>query len=110
MKKTISSALAAFLVLHLSGCATITMEAPAGSPIQLASTGKETRKLKTYKKWYMFWGLFALGETSTASDISDSGFKVVRIVTKMDGADFLLNMIGIIPLIPVSRTVEIWGE
>lgn len=110
MKKRISCALAALLTLQLSGCASITVEAPAGAPIQLASTGKDVRKLKTFKKWYMFWGLFALGETSTAQDISDTGFKVVKVVTKMDASDFLLNLVGVVPLIPVSRTVEIWGE
>lgn len=110
MKKPVSYALAALLAFQLSGCASITVEAPAGAPIQLGSTGKNLLKVKTYKKWYLFWGLFALGETSTSQDIADSGFKVVKIVTKMDAGDFLLNLIGVVPLIPVSRTVEIWGE
>jgi len=110
MKQTFSYVLAALIAFQLSGCASITIEAPAGAPVQIGSTGKNLHKVKTYKKWYLFWGAVALSETSTSQDIADSGFKVVKVVTKINRGDVLLSLIGIVPLIPISRTVEIWGE
>ncbi len=94
----------------LSGCASVLVEGPAGDPVKLAPTGRQTTKVKSFKTWYMFWGLMSLGETSTAQMIQETGFKTVRVEVKMGVDDFLMSLLGIVPFIPVSRTVEITGE
>ena len=86
------------------------VEGPAGDPIRLAPTGKETTKVASFKTWYLFWGLMPLGDNSTAAAVQEAKFRVVRVVTKMAADDFLLSLAGIIPIVPVSRTVEVWGE
>ena len=59
-------------------------------PIKLAPTGKVTTKVQSFKVWYMFWGIMALGDTSTAQMIQETGFKTVRVEVKMGVDDFLI--------------------
>ena len=94
----------------LSGCASVLVEGPAGDPIKLAPTGRVTTKVQSFKVWYMFWGLMSLGDTSTAQMIQETGFKTVRVEVKMGADDFIMAILGIVPVIPCSRTVEITGE
>ena len=110
MKRLMRGAVAVLVAAVMSGCASVVVESPAGDPIQLATTGKVTPNVKSFKKWYFFWGLVPVSETSTAQNIKESGFKVVRVVTKMSMDDFLMAFIGAAGIIPCSRTVEIWGE
>src|SRR5690348_6352774 len=102
--------MAAACLASLVGCASVTIEGPAGKPNALVSTGHTTPKVETFKVWYMFWGLMPLGEPSTAQMIQETGFKSVRVEVKMGADDFLMSLLGIVPVIPVSRTVEIQGE
>lgn len=110
MKRMLRGVVTVVVSAVLSGCASVMVESPAGEPIQLATTGKVTSKVQSFKKWYFFWGLVAVSDTSTAQNIKESGFKVVRVVTKMSADDFLMAIIGAAGIIPCSRTVEIWGE
>ena len=111
MGKRVSRAVMAMVcVSMISGCASVLVEGPAGDPIKLAPTGRVTTKVKSFKTWYMFWGIMALGDTSTAQMIQETGFKSVRVEVKMGVDDFLMSLLGIVPVIPVSRTVEITGE
>ncbi|MEK7477673.1 MAG: hypothetical protein AAB152_18800 [Candidatus Coatesbacteria bacterium] len=110
MKRFVLIVCAGWTAAVLSGCATVTVEAPAGSPVALASTGKTLTRMESFKKWYFLWGMLPVSETSTAQDIKECGYKNVRVVTKMGVDDFLMSLLGIVPVIPCSRTVEIWGE
>jgi len=93
-----------------SGCASVLVEGPAGDPIKLAPTGRVTTKTQSFKTWYMFWGLMPLGDTSTSQMIQETGFKTVRVEVKIGVDDWIMNILGIVPVIPCSRTVEITGE
>jgi len=93
-----------------SGCAFVLVEGPAGDPIKLAPTGRVTTKTQSFKTWYMFWGLMPLGDTSTSQMIQETGFKTVRVEVKIGVDDWIMNILGIVPVIPCSRTVEITGE
>ncbi len=110
MKRFVRAAVAVMVGTVLSGCASIVVERPAGDSAQFATTGKVTPNVRTFKKWYFFWGLVPVSDTSTAQDIKETGFKTVRVVTKMSLDDFLMSVIGAVGIIPCSRTVEIWGE
>ncbi len=110
MRKLAMVAFGAWTAAVMSGCAAVTVEAPAGAPVQLATPGKNLTRMESFKKWYFLWGLLPASDTSTAQDIRECGFKVVRVETKMGVDDFLMSLLGAVPLIPCSRTVEIWGE
>jgi hypothetical protein len=110
MKRITRAVFAVSLAFLLSGCATVVVEGPAGDPIRLASTGRATTKVASFKTWYLFWGMMPLGDNSTAAAVQEAKFKVVRVVTKIAADDFLLGLVGVIPFVPVSRTVEVWGE
>ena len=110
MNRVMRILVVAVLSASLSGCASVLVEGPAGTPITLVTTGKPTPNSRSFKVWYMFWGMMPLGDTSTAQMIHETGFKNVRVEVKMGIDDFLLSLLGAVPLIPVSRTVEIQGD
>jgi hypothetical protein len=94
----------------VTGCATVTVEAPAGREVQLANTGKNLNEVQNFKMWYWFWGLVPLSDSSTAEAIQQAKIKVVRVQTQANLDDLLMNLLGIVPVIPYSRTVYIYGE
>lgn len=110
MKRLVLVVCGVWTVAVLSGCATVKVETPAGDPVALATTGKNLTRMESFKKWYFLWGLLPVSETSTAQDIKETGYRTVRVVTKMGVDDFIMCVLGIVPIIPCSRTVEIWGE
>jgi len=110
MKRLVMIAWGVWMAAVMSGCATVKVEAPAGDPVVLASTGKKLTRMESFKKWYFLSGLLPISETSTAQDIKECGFKVVRVVTKMGVDDFIMCLLGSAQIIPCSRTVELWGE
>ena len=110
MRKMLLCVACAAVMAVVSGCATVTVEGPAGEPVKLANTGKVLNEVKDFKMWYMFWGLVTLGDNSTAQAIQESKFKVVRVQTQANMDDLIMNLLGIVPIIPYSRTVYIYGE
>jgi len=110
MKRLVMIACAGWAMAVLSGCATVRVEAPAGDQVVLATTGRNLTRMESFKKWYFLWGLLPVSDTSTAQDIKECGFRAVKVVTKMGVDDFLMSLLGACPIIPCSRTVEIWGE
>ena len=110
MRKFLLCAACAAVMAVVSGCATVTVEGPAGNPVQLANTGKNLNEIKNIKMWYIFWGLVPLGDNSTAQIIQEAKIKVVRVQTQANLDDLIMNLLGIVPVIPYSRTVYIYGE
>jgi len=110
MRKFLLCAACAAVMAVVSGCATVMVEAPAGKEIRLANTGKDLPLVKDFKTWYWFWGMVSLGDNSTAQLIQESKVKVVRVQTQANLDDLIMNLLGIVPVIPYSRTVYIYGE
>ena len=110
MKRLMMIGCGVWMAAVMSGCASVMVEAPAGDPVVMAQTGKKLTRVETFKKWYFLSGLLPISETSTAQDIKECGFKVVRVVTRINVDDFFMCLLGAAQIIPCSRTVEIWGE
>lgn len=111
MNRIVKSSVACLLAAAVAGCASVTVEAPAGKAVALASAGKPTPKIVDVKRWYMFWGMMPLGDSTISQDIAEAGFKSARVKVYMGLDDFLISAtVGLIPFVPVSRSIEIQGE
>jgi hypothetical protein len=110
MRKFLLCAACTAVMAVVTGCATVVVEGPAGEPVKLANTGKTLTEVKNFKMWFMFWGLVSLGDNSTAQAIQEAKFKVVRVQTQANVDDLIMTLLGVVPIIPYSRTVYIYGE
>lgn len=111
MKGFWRGSMACLLAATVAGCASVTVEAPAGKNVVLAAAGRPTTKVVSVKRWYMFWGMMPLGDSTISQDIAEAGFKTARVRVYMGLDDFLISMtVGLIPVVPVSRSIEIQGE
>lgn len=98
------------LVVSLAGCASVQIEGPVGDPVTLAKPAVPTSKAYHAKSWYMFWGLVPLTDTSTSQMIREAKMDVVRIKVFMGLDDMFMTVLGIVPVIPVSRSILIEGN
>ena len=98
------------LLASLAGCASVQVEGPVGDPVSLAKPAVTTSKTMQTKTWYMFWGLVPLTDTSTSQMVREAKMEVVRIKVFMGLDDMLMSLLGVVPVIPVSRSVLIEGN
>ncbi len=101
-KKLVSLILLLALTMSVAGCFTIRI----GGKAELALSTEEGTKIAEKRCWYVLWGLVPISDNSTDSLIPGT-VKKVRVETKYNVSDFLINMFtGIVTIETFS--VEIY--
>ncbi len=102
--------LCAGLVFAMSSCASVQVEGPIGDPVKLTKPGALPSKIHHAKAWYMFWGLVPLTDTSTSQMIREAQMTEARVRVFMGLDDMFMTLLGVVPIIPVSRSILIEGN
>ncbi len=96
MRKVVALVLIGVMLYGLTGCATITINAPKGAEVKLAQTGQSGIAgctLYAQKRYvYLLYGLVPLGDNTTSSIMPQKGNVVVQ--TEFTVVDYLLNALG----------------
>ena len=97
-----------FLLMIISGCYTVKIEAPPGSVIKILPSMQSAPPVMKYRVWYAFWGSVPLSEVSTAPKLQGKKLSAVAIKTEFEFVDFVVDIfLGLIGI--GVRTVEING-
>lgn len=99
------------LVLSLTSCMTVRVEAPRGQSVILQS-GVDNQPLVAKKKaWYILWGLVPISNNSIAKTIEQEKLREVSCKTYYSFSDYLLAVVlNIFPTTLQTTTVEIRGK
>jgi hypothetical protein len=109
MRKLITLAVLAGILMLGSGCGTVLVTAPAGSNVRLLAELEPATSKVTVKNWYVLWGIVPITNNNTSDIIAKHGLKDVRIKTYFSFVDALINgVLGGLSL--YTNTVEIEGN
>jgi len=93
-------------VFLITACATVRVEAPAGTDIKLAKETSQVNYIAKKRVFYVLWGLVPITDNSTAMMIQGKNVKEMRVLTYYDPVDFLVSyFLGWLTI--HSKTVEI---
>lgn len=105
-KKIVALFTAGIFAVGVVGCATVQVEAPAGSDIKLAPVNSTPTRVVKKRVFYALWGLVPITPNSTAPMLNGQSAKEVKIKTYEDPIDYIITaVLGIVTI--TSRTVEI---
>ena len=108
MKLFKSALVAASLMVAASSCQIVKVSAPAGAGVELATESDNLATKIRKKEFYLLGGLVAISNNKTQEIIAANGFKKVRVETRYNLVDAIVNGItfGIIHL----RTTDVYGS
>ena len=99
------------LMLSLSGCFSVPLEAPYGQNVKLLPAGTPVEVTIRYQKWYAIWGIFPLTMSDYPAEvIAREGLVEARIYTEDSIEDALAGFVYVmlIPagILPQSIVIE----
>ena len=99
------------LMLSLSGCFSVPLEAPYGQDVKLLPAGTPVEFTKRYQKWYAIWGIFPLTMSDYPAEvIAREGLVEARIYTEDTIEDafsgFVYVMLIPTGILPQSIVIE----
>ncbi|NOR80225.1 MAG: hypothetical protein GQ529_05235 [Methyloprofundus sp.] len=72
-----------FLMLSLTACFSVPLDAPYGQDVKLLPAGAPVEVTKRYQKWYAIWGIFPLTMSDYPAEvIAREGLSEVRVYTE----------------------------
>ncbi len=69
MKSVLQKALLLVLIVTVTGCFKVQVQAQYGPDVKLLPRDVPVEVTRRYQKWYAIWGIFPLDETSNPADI-----------------------------------------
>lgn len=109
----ISRLLLIVLMLSLTACFTVPIEAPYGQDVTILPAGTPVEVTRKYQKWYAIWGIFPLTMSDYPAEvIAREGLVEVRVYTEDTAEDAFSGFVYIM-LIPAGilpQTIVIEGN
>ena len=95
------------LMLSCTGCFRVDLYAPHGSDVYLISSEKPAEVKRTWRTWFVVWGLVPLDNTNTMPDsvITREHLSEVRVITVDTVPDAFLGFLYAV-LIPIGLTTQ----
>ncbi|MDH5186253.1 MAG: hypothetical protein OEW70_04215 [candidate division WOR-3 bacterium] len=93
MPKRIPIILICLVCLLFTSCATVSVVAPTGQKVMLASETEPTAFKTTKRVWYVLWGLVPITDNTTGDLISKYQLQNVRVQTQYDIVDWLIDVV-----------------
>lgn len=99
------------LIINLSGCFSVPLEAPYGQDVKLLPPGTPVEVTIRYQKWYAIWGIFPLTMSDYPAEvIAREGLSEARIYTEDTIEDafsgFVYVMLIPAGILPQSIVIE----
>jgi hypothetical protein len=93
MHKSIPILLICMVCFLFTSCATVSVVAPTGKKVMLASETDPTTFRTTKKVWYVLWGLVPITDNTTEDLISKYQLENVRVETQYSFVDWLIDVV-----------------
>jgi hypothetical protein len=110
MRKRVPIILICLFCLLFSSCATISIIAPVGQKVMLASETTPVAFSTTKKVFYLLWGLVPISNNSTDDIIAKYNLENVRFKTQYDFIDVLVSFVFGDFISLHSKTIVIEGN
>ncbi|HEY8038052.1 MAG TPA: hypothetical protein VIF37_20960 [Methylobacter sp.] len=114
MSNWVSRFLTLFLIVSLSACFQVNMEAPYGPDVKVLPKDVPVEVTRRYQKWYAIWGIFELGPTSNPADIIAREKLVEARVYTEDSVEDVISGIFYVLLFPIGillpQTIVVEGN
>ena len=102
----------ALVLLSCTGCFSVDLYAPHGPDVYLISSAKPVKVRRTWRTWFVVWGLVHLDNTMPDSVIAREQLTDVRVITVDTVPDALLGLLYsfLLPIGLANQTITIEGN